>query len=443
MILSFLSFISLTASAAVVGHLPNGLSMHYQKLGNGLQVYIVENHDAPVFTYQVWFRVGAKDEKLDKRLDVTGLAHLFEHMMFRGTKSVPDGEFDRILARNGVNDGSATTWLDRTNYYESMPSRHLELVIRLEADRMANLVINKKLLDTEREAVLGEYRMCKDDPVHVANEKLFSAAFAVHPYRYPTLGSEEEIRRFSKADADYFYKTYYAPNNAAVVIVGDVDPEKAFKLVKKHYGPFKAQRLPLRKAPAEPPQTAERKVEFGHPRLMQSRLFLGYHIPAAVHADIPALMIAHAMLTLGEGSVLNRNWVNAGLSVSAGGAVHRLKDPGLFVLTADVQEGGVPERLVPVLDTWLVTLSGKNIAKEVERARNQLLLGMYKQWSGNDTLAAFMGEHVVTASTPMFAFQTAAAVEKVSGADVQRVIKKYLVPANRTVVVAGPEKVQK
>src|SRR5690606_6467320 len=135
------------------------------------------------FTYQTWFQVGSKHEKLDPKIRATGLAHLFEHMMFRGTSTRGDGEFDRILTRSGLYDGNATTWLDRTNYYQSLPKDQLELVMTLEADRMRNLVIDQATLDTERDAVLGELAMCLDDPDTVAYEKLFEQAFTVHPYR--------------------------------------------------------------------------------------------------------------------------------------------------------------------------------------------------------------------------------------------------------------------
>ena len=428
---------TMTTSTVTTTTLPNGLPMHSGKLPNGLQIYIVENHNAPVFTFQTWFRVGSKDEKTDPKLNATGLAHFFEHMMFRGTKNTPDGEFDRILTRNGVSNENATTWLDRTNYFESMPSKHLELVMQLESDRMANIVIDQKLLDTERGAVLGEYAMGKDDPGNVASELLFETAYTLHPYRYSVIGTEQEIKRFSKEEAEYFYRTYYAPNNATILIVGDVDPVHAMSLITKYYGTCRPQPLGHQRPPVEPAQTAMRSVSFEHAQHEQPKILIAYHVPEATHQDMPTLMILQSMLTSGEGSILSSKWVNAGLSVNVSGELVMLKDPGLFTISAEVRKGHAPDELLTAMDSELLRIAdaANDISGEVMRARNQFLLSVYKSWDGNESLAGFMGEYIITAGTPLYAFYFVSTAEKITPDAVKAAAAKYLVQSNRTVVI--------
>lgn len=425
--------------------LPNGLPLTHGRLPNGLEIWIVERHSAPVFTYQTWFKVGSKDEKLDSRLNVTGLAHLFEHLMFRGTATVEDGEFDEILTRNGVNDENATTWLDRTNYYQSLPSEKLELIMRLEADRMSNLVLDQDVLDTERDAVLGEYRMGLDDPDTVSYDHLYETAFTKHPYRYTTIGTEKEIQGFRLEDLQYFYKTYYAPNNASLLIVGDVQPDQVFELAEKYYGHLQPQSVPHRQAPAEPAQNAERWVEFEHPQLIETKLVLGYRVPGITHPDQAALCVADSFLNAGEGAFLRSLWVNSGLAATVSGNLNQLQDPGLFLLSADVSDGHEPRELLDRLDQALrreqLLAPGKiSFDQQVLRAKNQFILETYQQWEENGCLANFMGEFLASAGNPLAGFELLSAVQGVQPEDVLRVLEKYWDPSLRTVVVGRPKK---
>jgi zinc protease len=418
--------------------LPNGLPVSHYMLPNGLQIYIVENHIAPVFHYQSWFNVGSKDEKLDPNLKITGLAHLFEHMMFRGTTDHGDGEFDRLLTLAGVTDENATTWLDRTNYYQSLPSNALELAVELESDRMANLVIDEETLETEKGAVLGEYRMGLDDPDTIASDTLYATAFVNHPYRYSTIGTEEEIKSFDKAKSDYFYQTYYSPNNAIILIVGDIYPDKAISLIAKHYGGYASQSLPAPASVTEPAQSIQRMAEFKHSQLSQDKLLIGYHVPEARHPDMPALWIAQSMLTLGEASLLELAWVNSGLASGISGTLDQFEDPGLLTLSADLQRDKESSALLGTLDRVLADVPARTTTRSVERAKNQLLLRIYKSWSDNGGLAAYMGEYIASAGDPLFAFTMVERLEAVTVDDVKRVIGRYLRPENRTVVYGRP-----
>lgn len=419
--------------------LPNGLPFHFYKLPNGLRVYIVENHSAPVFTFQLWYKVGSKHEKLDPKIGATGLAHLFEHMMFRGTKNVADGEFDKILTKNGLVDGNATTWLDRTNYYESLPADKLDLVLELEADRMANLQISQEVFDTEREAVLGEYNMGLDDPETVAYDKLYETAFLKHPYRYTTIGTEQEIKSFTREMAMYFYDTYYSPGNASILIVGDVDPKNTVNLIVKHFGQMAEKNVPQFVASPEPPQTIERRVEFKHEQLQSPKLVLGYHTPAVRHADIPALLVAESILTNGESSVLEDVWVNGGLAVGMMGMLNVFEDPGLLLIAADLQPGKTVDELLGSLDTAISKLTQSLKPAQIARGKNQLLLEIYHQWEENASLANFMGEFIASADHPLYAFELTQKVKDVKLEEVREVISRYLVATNRTVVLGLPD----
>jgi len=419
--------------------LPNGLPMTQYRLSNGLQIYVIKNAAAPVFSFQTWFNVGSVSERLDPKIGRNGLAHFFEHLMFRGTTRVPDGEFDEVLTRAGVNDENATTWLDRTNYYQSLPKEALELVMDLESDRMTSLNLDSQTVESERAAVIGEYRIGLDDPDSTAYDKLYAAAFVSHPYQYTTIGTEDEIRSFTLADARYFYKTYYAPNNAVVLVVGDVVPDEVVALAAKYYGAIASQPIPVIPAPVEPAQTFERQIEFRHGQLIGSKVLIGFHIPEARHADSPSLLVAQAMLALGDGAMLNASWVRTGIASAISSDLNQLKDPGLFILGADLQYGHDSMELMGALDRSLSQLAvGVFTDGDLERARNQVLLRAYQQWSENGSLASYLGEFIASTGSPHFAIDLLKAVETVSKADIQRMAANYLNSTNRTVVVGKP-----
>ncbi len=419
--------------------LPNGLPFTQYVLTNGLTIYVIENHSAPVFTYETWFKVGSKDEKLDPKINSTGLAHLFEHMMFRGTPRYPDGKFDEVLAENGVNDENATTWVDRTNYYESLPSSQLALAMELESDRMANLALDQTLLDTERSAVVGELKMDLDDPDSVAYYQLYGAAFRTHPYQYTTIGTEKEIQSFTLAQANYFYKTYYSPSNASLLVTGDVDPQIVALTVQKFYGSIPAVDVKHAVATPEPAQTAERKVAFTHPQLQQTTVTFGYHVPGVKDADFPALFVLQSAFTNGQASLLELNWVNAGMSISVTGTVNQFADPGLFIIATEIQPGTNPSDITASFDKILADIATRGAEGLVDRAKNQLLLQLHSQLEQNESMASFLGEYIATAGDPVFGFNLVSGIEKVTAADLVRVAAKYLVPTNRTIVVGTPQ----
>ena len=225
-----------------VEEVPFGASLAVRRwrLGNGLDVHLLPDDSAPVVSYQTWFRVGSRHEKPGK----TGLAHFFEHLMFKETKNFGPGEFDRRIESVG-GETNAATWVDWTTYYENMPRAELELAVRLEADRMANLVLQDEQVESEREVVINERRYRVEDDVEGAtNERLYSTAFKKHPYHWPTIGWMRDIQGYTVADCLAFYRTYYAPNNATLVLVGDFDEAETLALLQSHYGVLDSSRIP-------------------------------------------------------------------------------------------------------------------------------------------------------------------------------------------------------
>lgn len=419
--------------------LPGNRSLSHYQLANGLEVFILPQAAAPVVTFQIWYRVGSKHEKLDPRLRATGLAHLFEHMMFRGTEKYGPGQFDGLLTRAGGAAMNATTWLDRTNYFESVPKDQLSLVLELEADRMTGLQVDQQLFDAEKGAVLGELHMGEDDPDSVGGDKLFTLLFDKHPYHYSTIGTEAEIKGFSVADAQYFYRRYYAPNNAFIVIVGDVNPEAAISLVQDHFGSIPAQEIETIPSPQDMEPQKERFGAFGHTQLATEKVWIGYPLPAGSHPDRAALEVARAMLTQGEGGALRSAWVSKGLVSEVSGELAAFKEASALILSANLQKGRQVSELLSSLDRIVTEWDAAAIGRDVERARNQLLKRVYASWESNEGLAEFLGDSTITGEHPKTGFELVDAIRSVQPADVIRVARRYLIPSRRSVLVGKPK----
>ncbi|MBM3570646.1 MAG: insulinase family protein, partial [Alphaproteobacteria bacterium] len=237
------------------------------RLANGLTVVTVEDRRAPVVTQILVYRVGAADEPPGK----SGIAHFLEHLMFKGTASVPEGGFSKEVARRGGRENAFTS-SDYTGYHQTVAKPHLETMMRLEADRMANLRLSEEVVAAERLVVLEERRQTTDNrPAALLSEQVSAASFLNHPYRNPVVGWEHEIRGLGRDDALAFYRAHYAPGNAVLVLAGDIAPEEARVLAERHYGPIPARAVAPRIRPQEPPQRAQRRVVMEHERALQPR----------------------------------------------------------------------------------------------------------------------------------------------------------------------------
>jgi zinc protease len=270
----------LAASLLIAG--PAMANPYETTLPNGLRVIVKEDRRAPVAVHMVWYRVGAMDEKDG----TTGVAHLLEHMMFKGTKKLKPGEFNEIVARAGGSDNAFTSQ-DYTAYFQRVPAAALPRMIELEADRMRNLVINDDEFERELKVVMEERRLRTDDkPQAQVYEQLMASAFTAHPYRRPIIGWMNDLENMRPDDARDWYHRWYAPNNAYVVVVGDVDHKAVFSLVKKHYGRMKAEPLPVRKTTAEPLQTGQRRVVVKAPAEVP-QIVMAWKVPRLI--DVKAI----------------------------------------------------------------------------------------------------------------------------------------------------------
>jgi zinc protease len=287
-------------------------------LENGLEVVVLANHRAPIVTQMVWYKVGAKDESRGK----TGIAHFLEHLMFRGTRETPPGAFSRIVAENGGRDNAFTTH-DYTAYFQNVAADRLELVMKLEAERMSDLALTDAVVLPERNVIIEERHMRIDNnPAALLDEQLSAALYLNQRYHDPVIGWESEMRGLTTADATAFYKAWYAPNNAVLVVAGDVTPDQVHALAEKYYGPIKRRPLPPRVTLDEPPKVAATRLTMKSSRVAETRWNRAYLAPSYQDGDTKLaypLQVLADVLGGGAASRLYKSLVvDHGLAVTAG-----------------------------------------------------------------------------------------------------------------------------
>ena len=417
----------------------NGEKLEEYKFENGFKVLVLPRHQAAVLTYQVWFNVGSVDEKMDPKLKKTGLAHLFEHMMFRGTLKYPDGEFDRITAEIGGDKQNATTSHNRTNYFESVPSNQLEKIMELESDRMANLQLTTELFEKEKGAVVGELRLHLDRPSSIAFDELMKTAFTTSPFQWTVLGTEAEIKGFTLQEAKYFYKTFYAPNNAMLIIVGDTKAAQLLPLVEKYYGGMKPQEVPKLPLPEEPVQKKERRFEGTHRQATSELIVMAYRIPDIDSPDFAPLSLLGTHLSIGMEARLRKALIDNGIAVGANAGPD--SKPNFFQVYAQLAEGKKAEQALQIIDKEIQKARTTPISKEAfERALNQELLEIYNEIVSNSTMGNILGENYVQSGNFLRGFQLIEEYKKLTPSDLVRVAKAHLKPEGRSVVIIRPEK---
>ncbi len=408
---------------------------HWQ-LGNGLNVYFLAEHKAPVVTVQVFYHAGGKDEPADKR----GIAHMFEHMMFKGSTHVPPEQHARFIDAVGGTE-NAFTQDDDTGYWDLIPPSALDFALQLEAERMRNLVLTQKTIDSEREVVKEELRVrLENNPVRKAIDKLLRAAFTTHPYRVSPIGEKAMLDTVTVEDCKKFYDVYYRPNNASLYVVGDTDENTVRALVDKHFGPLERGPEPPHPQVVEPPQTAARDETLRIP--VRLPVVVGaYHIPAGASDDRYALEVLQQILSSGESSRLHQRLVRKDKSaVAAGGFVFAHEDPGLFLTFAAYLPGGDPAKVKDALADEIARVTTSKVeAKELQKAKNQLAAQAVYSREKVSQLATEMGQDGVIAHDPLRGFTADQKYDAVTADDVLRVAKQYLVKTNFTQVTLVPE----
>ncbi|MDR2788108.1 MAG: insulinase family protein [Candidatus Accumulibacter sp.] len=352
------------------------------RLANGLRVIVMEDRRAPTVVHMVWYRVGSMDETNG----TTGVAHALEHMMFKGTPAIGAGEFSRLVAAAGGQDNAFTS-RDYTAYFQQVPERQLERMIEIEADRMRHLTLDPKEFEQEIKVVMEERRMRTDDrPQAALSEQLHAVAFQAHPYRVPVIGWMNDLTAMSVQDVRDWYERWYVPNDAYVVVVGDVDHQTVFRLAEKYYGPLAARPLPARKPQREPEQAGIRRLVLEAPADLPVVL-MAYKVPvlrdAEQDTDPYALKMLSAILDGHEAARLPRNLVREQrLAVSAGAGYDAVaRGPGLFYLQGSPSAGRTRAELEAGFRAEIARLARDGVSgDELARARAQLVAGeIYKR----------------------------------------------------------------
>ncbi len=410
-------------------------SVHAQVLANGMQVLVWPVHQIPNVALNLWVRAGSRNE----RPGITGLAHFFEHMMFNGTRTRAPGEFDRLMeARGGANN--AFTSDDVTVYEDWFPSSALELVLELEADRVANLAFVPQLIESERGVVASERRLRVEDNNHgLLAERVQAAAFTEHPYRFPTIGWPEDIRAWRLEDLQAFYTTYYAPNNLTLTLAGDLDPSAAVQLVRRYFEPIAAQAPPAPVREREPPQQSERRVSIR--RQVQTPVVqCAYKAPAAADESASAIHLLMSVLMEGDASRLHRALVEEQrVAIEVGGHWQEGFDPGLLWLSLTLPQHTDPHAALAALDAQLERLIEVGVTQaELERARNLAIVGFWKRLATIDGKAHLLGEYAVFHAHWSELFEAPQRLAAVTREQLRVIAAEILAASRRTVGILAP-----
>jgi predicted Zn-dependent peptidase len=401
-------------------------------LSNGMKIMVLEDHSIPNANMYLFWKVGSRNEYPG----ITGLSHFFEHMMFNGSKKYGPKMFDRTMEAAGGSNNAYTTE-NITVYTDWFPSEAMEVIFDLESDRIENLVLDPKMVESERGVVLSERSTgLENSNFRNISDAVKGSAFMAHPYRWSVIGYESDIKNWTIDDLQTYFDTYYAPNNAVVVISGDVSLEKVKKMAKQYLEPIKAQPEPRKVHTVEPEQRGEKRVMV-HKNVSTPNVLIAYHVPETKHEDYYALDLLSAVLSSGKSSKLYSKLVNGSqLATNIFTYMPESFDPNLFyvfgIANQEVSADSLEKGIFEVLDDVIVNGVTE---EELQKVKNQKLIKFYKTLetiNGKSntigTYELYFGDYKKMYAAPSF-------YEKVSVADLQRVAKKYLIKRNRTVGV--------
>lgn len=412
------------------------------KLDNGLELIVKEDHRAPVVVSQVWYKVGSSYEPNG----ITGISHMLEHMMFKGTKTLKPNEFSQIIAANG-GEQNAFTGQDYTAYFQTLQKDRLEVSFRLEADRMRNLVINSDELMKEREVVAEERRMrTEDNPQALLRESFHAAAFVNSPYHHPVIGWMSDINHYEQADLTAWYQKWYAPNNATVVVVGDVEPEAVYKLAKQYFAPLKPEKTAELKPQIEVPQKGIRKVTVKAPAELPY-LMMGWKVPVVATADQKAAWEPYALEVLagildgGNSARFAKELVRnqqVATSVGAGNSLFsRIKD--LFVVAGTPAQGKTVDDLEHAVREQIEQLKTEKVTQEeLDRVKAQVVADAVYERDSVFYQAMQIGMLETVGLDWQLSDQYVDNVKAVTAEQIQAVANKYLVDDLLTIATLDP-----
>ncbi|MCC7202123.1 MAG: insulinase family protein [Nitrospirae bacterium] len=405
-------------------------------LPNGLKIVTVENHKSPVVTFQVWYKVGSRNEITGR----TGISHLLEHMMFKGTPKYGKGEYSGIVARNGGNENAFTSQ-DYTAYFQNISSDRLEISFDLESDRMVNLLLDPNEFMLERDVVKEERRLrTEDDPVSSLIEELYAAAFKIHPYHSPIIGWMTDLDNLSREDTYNYYKTYYRPDNATIVVVGDFNTEDLINKIGHYFGGI-PKGEPMRDVKiSEDDQKGERRFLYKREAQLPYVIY-GYHAPNYKDRDHYALELLNNILSGGKSSRLYQNIVySKQIALTAGGGFTPVQtDPELFYFYAQLKPDRTTEEAEAALKEEIERIKREPVStRELQKARNQIEASFIM---GQDSVfyqAMLIGQLETTGAGAKYLESYIDEIRQVTPEDIMRVANKYFMDDNRTVGVLVP-----
>jgi len=438
---SLLKLLPLLASALCwVAPAAWAATSEYQ-LANGLKVIVKEDHRAPVVVSQVWYRAGSMDEFNG----TTGVAHVLEHMMFKGTKDIAPGEFSKLIAAAGGKDNAFTS-RDHTTYFQQLHKSKLPLAFKLEADRMHNLILSEKEFSKEIQVVMEERRWRTDDkPQSLVQEAMMATVFQEHPYRRPVIGWMNDLEHMTYRDARDWYQRWYTPKNAVLVVVGDVEPKAVFQLAEKYFGKIKAKPLPERKVQVEPEQTGIKRINVKAPAQLPY-LAMAYHAPAlrdpANDWEPYALEMLVGVMDGNESARLNKSLVRDSQVASSTGAGYDSigRGPGMLMFEGTPSEGKSVADLEAALREQIEIIKRDGVtAEELQRVKAQVVASQVYQRDSMFYQAMQIGEYESNGFSHRALDQRLAKLQAVTPAQVQEVARKYLVDDSLTVATLDPQ----
>ncbi|MFQ5897310.1 MAG: M16 family metallopeptidase [Candidatus Methylomirabilia bacterium] len=405
------------------------------RLENGLRILLLEDHRSPVVSFQIWYRVGSRNE----RPGSTGITHLLEHMMFKGTSTYGPGEYARLIDQNGGQDNAFTS-RDHTSYFVNIAADRIDLVLALEADRMQNLLLEPRAIETERQVVMEERRTrTEDDPQGFLGEELAAIAFKAHPYQWPIIGWMEDLRRITPEEIRNFYRTYYTPNNALIVAAGDFKAPELLEKIKRQFGAVPRGPAPPPVTAVEPPQQGERRVTVRKEARLPA-VYIGYHVPNFRSADAAALDLLSVVLSGGRASRLWKRLVyEQQIALSAGGDYSYFSaDPNLFWFFATPLPGRSPEAVESALTREVERLKAQPVSEtELARAKNQIEASFVFGQDSVHRRAALLARFELIGGWRLLD-QFVPRVRAVTAQDLSRVARRYFLDARRNVGVLIP-----
>lgn len=405
-------------------------------LKNGMKVILSPNKEVPSICFRIFFKVGGKNESPG----ITGISHLFEHMMFNGSKKFKPGMFDKILEENGgYSNGS--TWNDFTNYWEEFNSDKLALVLEMEADRMAALKLDNENLEQERYIVMEERRLSVDNnPQQKMEEELYANAFVSHLYRQPVIGWMNDLNGITLDDCKYFYKTYYSPNNSVLILTGDFDKVQAKKLISKYFEKIPKANIPQKKRIIEPEQNGEKVITLFQEIELPSFL-IGYKSCSINDSDFYAMDLLANILSKGLSSRFNKILSEEKkLITEAYASQDQMEDPGLFKIYAQARGEKEFEKLLQEIEKILEDIKTKGVTtNEIEKAKNSKVLEYFDFFKTNESLSFALGYFQTLTGDYNNLYKVIDNYAKVTSRDIQRVAQKYFSNNFRTIIISKPK----